>query len=479
MSGAGLVRLAGFLIAGALAALPTSVCGTLGTDNGALKDFPGTTRQQLIQERDEPAVVLIDTSYSATFSVPGINGDTPAIKAMQAAVNQQAIAGQIPADTKSLNDTKVQILLSNPDGYFAVEDPATPAKAAADFRCTGSIITPDGYIVTAAHCISSPADTRYQAYLQGGLQQALDDTGRGVVGTGWDSDQAKVLAQAGSRFLALHAQMTAETTTITVHLFSSGASGQRQELESPATVVAQGNAPPKSTGPFGDRDVAILKIDGFQNLPTLPLGSDTDVEAGQQLYVDGYPGAAENGNIANLSTPSITAGSISARKVSDLGVPLLETTATVSPGNSGGPGLSADNRIVGIVSYGSTTAGAAYNYLIGASVVAEYLRQKHVVPRESTTTHVFDVALDDYHRQYYKRALAGFEQVAKLDPTHPTVEDFIHRSEDALQQGQDRTPVLDGTALVAVAAGAAVLLAAMLGAAALAVALIVRQRRRA
>jgi serine protease Do len=449
------------LVAGLSAGLVAAGCAA-GTDPGALQDLPGTTRQQLIQERDEPAVVLLETSYATTFSVPGVDGDTPAEHALIASLQARGRTGEIPNTTKALTDVEVQELDAHPDLYFKTVDPVRTVPATATFRCTGSIVTPDGYVVTAAHCTAPATDARNSAYLRSGLQAAIDASAQDQVNASccaFDNDQQKYLFEACQKFVASHVQVAvAEATTLTALLFPSSSTGHRQETKAPLTVVTQGKAPPASSGPFGDRDVSIVKLAGFRDLPTLPVGSDRDIEAGQQLYVDGYPGAAENGNLENLSTPSVTTGPISAKKTSDQGLPLLETPATVSGGNSGGPGLNDANQMVGVVSYGSALAGAAYNYLIGASVVQEDLRQKGIRPRESATTHYLDLALNDLHRQYLKRALAELQRVKQLDPGHPTVDTFIVRTQEDVQQGRDRTPLLDGLALLLAAAAAGTLL---------------------
>jgi S1-C subfamily serine protease len=458
-----------------------AAAGCAPADPGALQDFPNTTRQQLIQERDEPAIVLLEMSYTATFVVPTADGTTPATRALVASLEARRDAGLLPNDRTYLNDLLVQEYYANPDQYFTLVPPFQQVQATVTFRCTGAIVTPDGYVVTAAHCTAPPKDSRLQGYLASGVQATID-AGSHATPDGWTTDQLKYLFLAYQKFIGAHTQMTAESAALTGLLFSASSTGHVQEKRVPLTVVTQGSAPASSTGPFGDRDVSIVKLGGQNDLPTLPVGSDADVEAGQQIYVDGFPGAAENGNLENLSTPSITAGPISAKKTSDQGLPLLETPAAISGGNSGGPGLDDANRMVGVVSYGSSVVGTSYNYLIGASIVQDDLRAAGIRPRESATTDAFDRGLNDLHRRYFRRALSEFETVQRLDPDHPTVSGYITRSEDAIERGQDQTPPVDVSpqllAVLAALAAGIVLVATIATAARIVVSLVRRSPAR-
>jgi len=433
------------------------VAASCGNDNpAALQDFPGTTRQQLIGERASPAIQVVQTEYRATVSVPtfGING--PALQNLARQIATQAINGQIATDDKSLRDAYTKGIAANPDAYLTATPPGDQANVTVDFQCTGSIVTPDGYIVTAAHCTNVPADERTDAYVKTGLQPLVDKQVKAFQDAAasegsFDADQQKQLASAVSTFLQQHEQVTNETSKMATALYAFSDTGQHQIATAALSLVTQGTAPAKSTGPFGDKDVSIVKMDGHNDLPTLPVSSDTALEGGQQLFVDGYPGNFLGGSLDKESPTTVTNGPISSRKVSDSGVPLLETTAAAAPGSSGSPGLDDTGRMVGVVSYGS----GQYNYLVGGSVVQQYLREKNIQPRESTTTHIYDIALNDFHRQYYKRALQEFQQVKQLSGTHPYVDSFVQRTQEAIQAGSDRTPLIDGTALVLAVAGAA------------------------
>jgi Do/DeqQ family serine protease len=92
-------------------------------------------------------------------------------------------------------------------------------------------------------------------------------------------------------------------------------------------------------------DVAVVKIDAT-NLPTVTLGSSTNLIAGQWAIAIGNPLGLDN---------TVTAGIISAtgRSSSQVGIPdkrvrFIQTDAAINPGNSGGPLLNDRGEVIGI-----------------------------------------------------------------------------------------------------------------------------------
>ena len=89
------------------------------------------------------------------------------------------------------------------------------------------------------------------------------------------------------------------------------------------------------------RDVALLKIDATQ-LPTLELGDLSRVSLGQQVVVLGYP--------LGLRVFTVTGGFVSSTaKDRGRNVIWVQTDSAVNPGNSGGPLLTLQGRVIGVV----------------------------------------------------------------------------------------------------------------------------------
>jgi serine protease Do len=99
--------------------------------------------------------------------------------------------------------------------------------------------------------------------------------------------------------------------------------------------------PARVLGTDPKTDIAVLKIDA-KNLPTVPLGSASDLKVGEWVLAIGSPFGFEN---------SVTAGVVSAKGRSlpdDSFVPFIQTDVAVNPGNSGGPLFNARGQVVGI-----------------------------------------------------------------------------------------------------------------------------------
>ncbi len=93
-------------------------------------------------------------------------------------------------------------------------------------------------------------------------------------------------------------------------------------------------------------DLALIKIDGAQPFPVLPLGDSDHLEVGEWVIAIGNP--------FGLSR-SVSAGIVSykgRRDVNPSGRPgfydFIQTDAAINPGNSGGPLLDARGAVIGI-----------------------------------------------------------------------------------------------------------------------------------
>ena len=106
-----------------------------------------------------------------------------------------------------------------------------------------------------------------------------------------------------------------------------------------------------------NHDLAIVKVKGVKiigiNVPALPLGDSDAVQIGDKVYVAGNPKGLEG---------TFSDGIISAIRPG--GVPplvrgkILQMTAPVSPGSSGGPVLNDGGEVIGISALGSIRGDA-------------------------------------------------------------------------------------------------------------------------
>jgi S1-C subfamily serine protease len=112
-----------------------------------------------------------------------------------------------------------------------------------------------------------------------------------------------------------------------------------------------------------DKDLAIIKVNG-KNLPSLSLGDIEKLRVGDRVVAIGSPLGLEG---------TVSDGIVSAvRDVENK--KLIQTTAPASHGNSGGPLLDMNNRVVGVVAMGvNPELGQNLNFAVPSSDVLALL----------------------------------------------------------------------------------------------------------
>lgn len=93
-------------------------------------------------------------------------------------------------------------------------------------------------------------------------------------------------------------------------------------------------------------DVAVIKIQGVQGLPTVTFGSSASLKVGD-------PVVAVGNALALQGSPTVTQGIVSGlhRSISAQGSSLsdlIQTDAPINPGNSGGPLLNSQAQVIGM-----------------------------------------------------------------------------------------------------------------------------------
>jgi S1-C subfamily serine protease len=118
-----------------------------------------------------------------------------------------------------------------------------------------------------------------------------------------------------------------------------------------------------------EKDIAIVKLTGVRGrMPTVPLGHSHDVMNGESVVVLGNPGG--RGIVATagiISAKSILMGSLSALVMSQYDTSYrdkyLQFDAASNRGNSGGPVINMDGRLIGMV-WGGNAGEQGVGYAI-------------------------------------------------------------------------------------------------------------------
>ena len=93
-----------------------------------------------------------------------------------------------------------------------------------------------------------------------------------------------------------------------------------------------------------DLDLAVLQLEGAQGLPTIPLGTSSDLMLGETVIAIGNPfGLGHTVTTGVISSRSRTL-EVSERVFQDY----IQTDAGINPGNSGGPLLNIHGELIGI-----------------------------------------------------------------------------------------------------------------------------------
>lgn len=116
----------------------------------------------------------------------------------------------------------------------------------------------------------------------------------------------------------------------------------------------------KIIGADYESDLAVLKVDAKEKLVAAELGNSSDLMVGEWAIAVGNP----FGFLIEDSTPSVSLGVISAtgrafREEARSFNNLIQTDATVNPGNSGGPLVNCYGQVIGINTAIFSTSGGS------------------------------------------------------------------------------------------------------------------------
>jgi hypothetical protein len=117
------------------------------------------------------------------------------------------------------------------------------------------------------------------------------------------------------------------------------------------------------------RDIAVLKVSG-KNLPVLLLADSDALSAGDHVVAIGSPLGLEN---------SVSDGIISGFREDSKGRSWVQTTAPASHGNSGGPLLTMDEKVAGVITW-KNTEGENLNFAVPSKLIASVLTNSAVHP---------------------------------------------------------------------------------------------------
>jgi hypothetical protein len=126
-------------------------------------------------------------------------------------------------------------------------------------------------------------------------------------------------------------------------------------------------------------DLALLRLPGQRDLPSLALGSDEGLDELAELVVVGFPfGTALAGKPGQFPAISVNLGSVTSLRRDDKGdLNRIQLDAELNPGNSGGPVLDRTGKVVGVVVSG--IQGSGVNMAIPVSHLQRFLARPEIL----------------------------------------------------------------------------------------------------
>lgn len=169
--------------------------------------------------------------------------------------------------------------------------------------------------------------------------------------------------------------------------------------------------------PYPGEDVAVLKVDLPDRLICLPLGDSDAVQADAPVHAMGFPGAAVDASMAEDAAYRVIThdGNIDQTKMPTVGGWVaFHVTAETGHGDSGGPVLDSEGRVVALNVAGNDQA-PGQNVAVPINLARKYLQQagiQHLDPGPVSEHWLH--GQQEFARKEYAAALKEFKAVTRL-----------------------------------------------------------------
>jgi hypothetical protein len=136
-----------------------------------------------------------------------------------------------------------------------------------------------------------------------------------------------------------------------------------------------------------DADLALLRVEGAKDLPSLPPGSVEGIAELADVVACGFPlGFLLATDKNEYPAVSVNAGTVTSLRYKDKELQFLQIDVALTFGNSGGPVLDKDGKVIGVVVSGVSGGGKGINQAIPVSRLQRFLKAPDVAfsPAELT-----------------------------------------------------------------------------------------------
>jgi hypothetical protein len=223
---------------------------------------------------------------------------------------------------------------------------------------SGVIVSNNGYIITAFHVIGDPAaaeNDQLEVMNSNDIKNYVEDAA--VTSYITQDDPQLGVELLNNNTINSNVEVNTNNINTVVELLNQEnlikADSYKQDIKVKlpsstnnlnASLIDVGN-------PNTIEDVALLKVNA-NNLPSLAINSQSPFN-GDSLRIYGYPGNSTQlqYNQNSVISPSSSTGNIQSEVTNDFNTIYYESSATATPGYSGGPALDSQNNILGITIY--------------------------------------------------------------------------------------------------------------------------------
>lgn len=396
-----------------------------------------------VAERNKPATVMIQATFKGDVTAVAPVFDEPALEKLG-----QSIRKKLNAENRYSKDLfwnmYIKALCADIDKYMMKGTRTVSRELNTTMLGSGFIITDDGYVVTNAHVVNEEGNVTRQSFAQQAFREFMNNDAREMersMGRKLAADEAKALTDANSWYFSQAMKVGKIRKDFSVVMGVSGNDGKIIPKEITAELVIQGS-------PIPGKDVAILKLKDSLDYPTARIGEDKDLRVGSQVYVLGYPAVATFHPLisgTSIAEATLTRGLVSAKKNMRGGWEVLQTDASITHGNSGGPAINEEGEVIGLATFGSIdqqrgTEIQGMNFIVPTTIVKEYLVRAGVDPGMSKASLEYEKALGYFDKAWYRKALKHFKKVKAQYAGFPFVDQMIGDCNKRIDKGLDETP---------------------------------------
>lgn len=159
-----------------------------------------------------------------------------------------------------------------------------------------------------------------------------------------------------------------------------------------------------------DKDILIIKIEN-ENLKTIKIGNSDDCKVGEKIYAIGSPLGYEN---------TISDGIISGIRNNDFGGKLIQITASISGGSSGGAVVNSNGELIGISTF-QEKEGQNINFAIPINEITEFKNSFSYEKHHLEGNKIFLKGYNAYTTKKYEDAVYYYSGYLKIFPESDAV----------------------------------------------------------